>query len=327
MSAGKLIKIYGARAKIEATYNAPSSPANADGILLAGNPDLKISYANDGVRAMPAGNTGTNLRVPPSGRVGETTLKFEVRGAAAAYSATVLPNIHAILRACGLDAAVTVTATLESVLYTATPGPTGYSSVSADLFSRGQQYAMTGIFGDLTLGAAGPVVPSLDVAIKGLVTAITDASVPALVYGIAPLTQTIIPPKSTNITLNFNGISTLKVKNWQFKMNRTMGARLDQNAGGHAGWSIGSRAPTLELEVENPPSGTIDFYALRDAGTVLSALQLNIGSVQYNKYFFRGYGAQVVEVSDAAEDPTATVKVKVQLSTQSTGVDFDMTFN
>ena len=325
MSAGKLIKIFGARAKIETTYNTSSSPANTDAILLSELPDLKVGYANDGARPMPPGTMGTQLRAAPSGRTGETTLKFEPRGAAAAYSASVLPNIHPIMRACGFDAVVVTTSGLETVTYTPTPGPTGFASVSADLFARAQQYSLTGVFGDLTIGAVGPVVPTVEVAIKGVLASITDVALTGSLLSYGTL-GSIIPPKAINVAFTVNGVSTLKLKSWQYKLNRAMGVRLNQNAGGHAGWSIGSRGPTFEFEVENPALSTIDFHTLRDAGTQF-AIALTLGTVQYNKWGFSTPSTcQILDVSDAAEDPTATVKVKCQINPSALGSNDDGTF-
>jgi hypothetical protein len=325
-AAGKLIKIFGVRAKIETTYGTNSVPAAIDAIQLAENPQLAVAFANDGARAMPPGTMGSQNRVVPSGRTGETTLKFEPVGYGTAYSATNLPRGHALLRASGLDAAVVVTGGAETVTYTPTPGPTGFASVSADLFARGQQYAMAAILGDLTIGAVGPVVPMAEVAIKGLVSAITDAAVPSLTY--TPWLA-LAPPKAVNIAFTINGVSTLIVKSWQLKMNRALGARLDQNSGGHAGWASGVRAPTLEIEIENPAIATFDPNALRLSAATMAAT-LTIGTTQYNKYTLATSNqAQIVEVSDGAEDPTATVKFKLQLNPSALGAndEFSLLFN
>jgi hypothetical protein len=322
----KLVRIFGARAKLEATYAVNSVAAAIDAIQLAENPQLAVSFANDGMRALPPGTMGFNNRVVPSGRIGETTLKWEPTGYGTAYSASNLPRAHALFRACGLDAAIVVGAGVETVTYTPTPGPTGFGSVSMDLFSRGQQYALVGGLGDLTMGAVGPVVPMAEAQIKALVSAITDAAVPALTY--TPWSA-LLPPKSANIALSVNGVSTLVVKSWQLKTNRAFGARLDQNSGGHAGWAVGVRGPTLELEVENPAISLMDFHALRLSAATMVAT-LTIGSVQYNKYVIASSNqAQIVEVGDSTEDPTATIKFKLQLNPTALGAndEFSILFN
>lgn len=321
----KSVKIYGARAKLEGTYGVSSAPANADAILLAEMPVLKLAYANDGARALPPGTMGFQNRVAPSGRFGEVPLKFEPRGAAAAYAAAVFPNIHPMLRAAGFDAAGSFGVGVEKWVYTPTPGPIAFGSVSLDLFARQQQYSMIGVYGDFTLGATGPTVPMLEIPCKGLLPTIADAALPALAYGTL---GTIAPPKAVNVGFSFNGITSLKLKSWSVKLARTINPRLDQNAGGHAGFAIGLRAPMFEFVVETEALATLDLYTLRDAGTAVVAF-LQCGSVQYNKHRLDFPALQVVDVADEAEDPVATIKITCQCNPSALGLsdEFSWTFN
>src|SRR4051812_21177752 len=127
MSSAKSIVIHGMTCLVEASYNAGGSPATStDGVQLAELPQLVPDWANDGARAMPPGTTGYQRRVGASGRFATASFKAEPKGAGAAYSASVTPNIHKLLRAAGFDAAVTVTGGSEKWTYTPTPGPVGY---------------------------------------------------------------------------------------------------------------------------------------------------------------------------------------------------------
>jgi hypothetical protein len=326
-AAAKLVKIYGVRAKIETTYGTSATPAAIDAIQVSELPQLAIAFANDGARALPPGTMGTQNRVVPSGRTGKTNLKFEPVGYGAAYSASNLPRGHALFRACGLDAAVVTTGGAETVTYTPTPGPTGFSSVTADLFARGQQYTLLGAMGDFSLGAAGPTIPIFDGSFQGLLTsAVIDAAVPSLTY--TPWSA-LAAPKAVSIALSLNSVTTLVVKSWMLKMNRKIGQRLDQNSGGHAGFAIGERAPTLEIEIETPAIATLDPHALRLAGTTMTA-SLTIGSVQYNKYTIASTNqAQIIDVAEGAEDPTSTTKITLQLNPTALGAndEFSILFN
>ena len=321
----KSIKVFGARAKLETTYATSSTPANADAILLSEMPVLKIGYANDGSRALPPGTMGFQNRVAPSGRVGEVPLKFEPRGAAAAYSALVFPNIHPMLRAAGFDAAGTFGVGVEKWVYTPTPGPITFGSVSLDLFGRQQQYSMVGVYGDFTLGAAGPVVPTLEIPCKGLLSTIADAALPALAYGTV---GAILPPKSVALGFSFNGVTSLKIKSWSLKLGRTINPRMDQNANGHAGFAIGLRAPMFEFVVENEALTLLDAYTLRDAGTAVVGF-LTCGTVQYNKHRLDFPAMQVVDIADETEEPVATVKIACQLNPSALGLsdECSWTFN
>jgi hypothetical protein len=326
-AAAKLIKIYGVRAKVETTYGTSATPAAIDAIQVSELPQLAVGYANDGTRALPPGTMGTQNRVVPSGRTGKTNLKFEPVGYGSAYSASNLPRGHALFRACGLDAVVVTTGGSETVTYTPTPGPTGFSSVTADLFARGQQYTLLGAMGDFTLGATGPTIPIFDAAVEGLLTsAVTDAAVPSLTY--TPWSA-LAAPKSVSIALSLNSVTTLVVKSWMLKMNRKTGPRLDQNSGGHAGWAAGGRGPTLELEIETPAIATLDLHALRLSATAMP-VSLTIGSTQYNKYTIASTSqAQIVDVVEGAEDPTSTTKITLQLNPSVLGAndEFSILFN
>lgn len=326
-AAVKLVKVIGLRAKLESTYGTTTTPAAIDAVQLAEFLQLAISFANDGARALPPGTMGNQNRVAPSGRIAEGTAKFEPRGFGTAYSVSNLPLAHVFFRACGLDATIVTTGGLETVTYAPTAGPTGFASFCADLFERGQQYTLLGGLGDLSLGAVGPVVPSLEVALKGLLTAaIADAAVPSLTY--TPWSA-LAPPKSVNVSLSLNSVTSLVLKSWMLKMNRTLGQRLDQNSGGHAGWAVGQRAPTLELEFETPAIATLDPHALRLAGTTMAA-SFTIGTAQYNKYTIAtSTQAQIINVTEGAEDPTSTTKVTLQLNPSAIGLndEFSILYN
>jgi hypothetical protein len=327
--AGKLIKVFGMRAKLETTYAQGVVLAPTDAILLAENPIFKIGYAHDGTRALPPGTMGFQNRVAPSGRIAEGPLKFEPRGAGAAYSASVLPGVHTLLRAAGLDAVITTTLGLEKVAYTPTPGPQSFASVQLDLFSRGQQYSLNGVYGDMSFGAVGPTVPVLEIPIKGLVGGIAvspGGSIGTLLtYGTQ---KDLLPPKAINMGFTYGAVASLKLKSWSLKLGRTSNQRLDQNAGGHAGFAISTRAPMFEFTIENEALTMIDPYTLRD-GSTTAAIAFTLGGVQYNRIRFAAPAAQIVDISDETEDPTATIKVTCQLNPSAVGLtdEFSLTFD
>lgn len=315
----KSITIFAARAKLQAAPGTPVVPANTDALLLAERPDLTIGYAHDGTRARPSGTMGHQRRVAPSGRTGDTTLKFEPRGAGAAYAAAVLPNIHTIARLMGLDAAIVTTPAAEKVTYTPSPGPTGFGIGSVDLFGRGQQYTLTDVYGDFTIGASGPEVPLLEVPIKGLLPTIADAAVPDMLATLQAI-GALLPPKAVQLGFTFNGVANLELKKWSLTFGRTLNAALNQNSAGHAGFRVGPRAPMLTFTVANELLSVIDFYSLRD-GNAQSAWSLQAGNIQYLRHKLLGPAAQVVDVKDSDEDPTACIDVSCQLNPSAFGLN------
>src|SRR4051812_18130209 len=137
MSQSGSIVVYGLTALIEASYNAGGAPSTAtDGIQLAELPELVPSYAQDGSRASPPATTGSQRRVPPTGKTAALTAKLEPKGAGAAYSASVVPNFHTLLRMAGFDGVGSFTGGSEKWTYTPTPGPTGYGSGVINAYAR-----------------------------------------------------------------------------------------------------------------------------------------------------------------------------------------------
>lgn len=300
MSSAKTITVIGLLAKIEASYNAGGSlSTSTDGIQLNEWAEFSPEYANDGARAAPPGTTGYQRRVASSGRTGSPTFKIEPKGAGAAYSASVVPHGHVLRRAAGFDAAVTTTGGSEKWDYTPSAGPTGYASLVASLYGRGELYPFTGVYLDYSVGADGPVIPIEEYAAHGLLGDATDVSVPTITYPLGA----IDPPKSVGASLfslgNFTGAILRK---WSFKLGRTIGPRLNQNtAAGHAGFGVVRRTPQLEVTVEATTRQTTPFHAataidpdkLYDAATSL-AVAINIGSTQYNRWKLTGPAAQIM---------------------------------
>jgi hypothetical protein len=320
----KSIKIFAARAKLQAAAGTPVVPANTDALLLAERPDLAIGYAHDGTRTAPAGTMGHQRRVKPSGRTGETSLKLEPRGAGAAYGAAVLPNLHVLARIMGLDAAIDTTLNAEKVTYTPSPGPGGFAVASIDLFGRAQQYTLTDVIGDFTLGASGPEVPILEVPIKGLLPTIADAAVPDMLVTLQGI-DAILPPKSEQLGFKFNTVPNLELKKWSISFGRTNNPALNQNVGGHSGFRNSGRGPMLTFTVANELLSVIDFYALRDSATQ-SPWEMQHGTVKYNKHKLFGPAAQVVDVKDSDEDPTACIDVSCQLNPSAYGLNDEFTW-
>lgn len=315
----KSIKIFAARAKLQAAAGTPVVPANTDAVLLAERPDLTIGYAHDGTRAAPAGTMGHQRRVKPSGRTGDTSLKLEPRGANAPYAAAVLPNLHVLARIMGLDAAIDTTLNAEKVTYTPTPGPVGFAVASLDLFGRAQRYGLTDVIGDFTLGASGPEVPILEIPVKGLLPTIEDAALPDMLVTLQAV-DAILPPKAEQLAFVFAGVANLELKKWSLAFGRTNNPALNQNSGGHSGFRNSGRAPVLTFTVANELLSVIDFYALRDSDAQ-SPFALQVGDEQYNRHKLSGPAAQVVDVKDSDEDPTACIDVTCQLNPSAYGLN------
>jgi hypothetical protein len=318
MSADKLITLFGILAKTEASYNAGGSPsASTDGILLSEPADLAINYAHDGARGRANGTGGTLKRGAQSGRSGETTLKVEGRGRGAAYSASILPEINALMRASGHGATVVTTGGSESVTYAPVSDRASFVSAVLEAYARGQKYPLTGVYADLSFSIDGPGFLMFEFALSGIVGIPTDVAVPTITY------QSTIPPKADAITYTLGSWSPI-VKSLSFKANRKRSPRARLNTPGHKGWSMGGRAPELEIVVEAVALSTFDPYTAREAGTSYASA-LVVGATQYNRFKHNAPVVQITNVEDDADEETALWKLTLALAPSSPTANDDYT--
>jgi hypothetical protein len=331
MSSAKSIVIHGMACLVEASYNAGGSPATStDGVQLAELPQLVIGYANDGARSMPPGTTGYQRKVGASGRTGARRSRLSPRVPAPRIRRASRRTSQAAARG-GLRRGGDTTGGSEKWVYTFSPGPVGYASLVANLYARGELYPLQGIYSDFLIGADGPVVPLAEFAVQGCSVRSAIASRRrAIAY---PL-STIDPPKAANITFSYgNYAANAIVRKWQIKARPRDRAALNQNAGGHAGFSIGRRTPQLEVTYETPvlvgspfhSSSGIDPYHLFDLATTL-AVALTVGAVQYNKYKISSASAQIMSPPTLdADGPTALTTLTLQLNPSAQNLNDDVT--
>jgi hypothetical protein len=319
---------YGLLSKLEASYNAGGAlSTSTDGVILEELAQLKISYANDGARPAAPGTAGYQQRVAPSGGFADLTAKVAPKGSGSAYSASVTPNIHSLLRACGFDGTLVTTGGSESWTYTPTPLPSGgFGSDVQSLYARGQLYPLTGMIGDVTFDVTGPAVPVATFAMKGLIAPnlISEVTLPAITYPALGFDA----PKAVSLGLNLFGVSTFVVRKATFKMNRLVNPRLDVNATGHAGFAPGRRTPQLDVEIETPLFSASNLFVAFNAATVASTWSLGtFGAAQYNRYAVSGPKAQLMAPPEETSDGEVSItKLSLQLNPSTWGASDEVSW-
>lgn len=315
MSADKLVTLYGLTGKTEASYKAGGALALTDGILLAEPANMTIDFVHDGARAPNPGNSGQARRAKPSGASGAFAAKIEAAGAGATYSASVLAQVlHTLMRISGHGATLDSTAGAQK--YTFAPVSSGFASGVLNAYARGQLYPLTGAYADFSFSFDGPGFLMMEFAVQGLIGAVSDVSVPAITYP-----NHAVPPKCENIALSIGGTSFV-VRKGSFKANRKISPRADVNAAGHAGFTLGTRAPTLELTVEAKALATFNPYTLRENGTV-QAVTFTVGGTQFNRLVFTASQAQITGVTEEADEDTALWTLAFALSTSGPAAEDD----
>lgn len=320
----KLITIFGLLFKEEASYGAGGILAAAtDGIQLAELPELNPEWANTGERVAPPGTLGYQRRVTPSGATVQFPLRIEPKGAGAAYSASVVPNIHRLLKACGFDAVLTASVGTEKWAYSFLPSQDAPISGVAELYGRGEKYPATGILLDLEAEFDGPGVPLITLTARALLGDPVDAAVPAITYPLA----TILPPKAVGAGLfTLNGVANLELRRARISTGWEFTPRVNMNAAsGHAGWARGRRTPTAEFTFETPAKATLNPEQLwRDATEMAAAI--NVGSVQYNRHKWVMPKFQLSAPPAASADGSvALTTVTGQLNPSALGANDELT--
>ena len=337
----KLLHVMGLLGKIESTYGTAATPSTtSDGIQMQYKDRnvgaiATIDYSFDGDLGPSVGALGQVIQAAPSGRSVKADIPLRARGAGTAYSASILPNIHTILKACGFDAAVTTTVSSEKWTYTPTGAGAGYSSMTNSLYCRGELWTAVGMLGSLKFDAPDVSPPLWTAGLMGILNALpSDASVPAITYP----NQSVQPPLASSVTFAFGTFtSNAVVRSSSFDLQRELSPRVAQSgSGGHLGFVPGDRKPIMKFTLEatalaaSPYTSANGFdpYSLRDLGTSL-ACSLQYGSAQYNRFKVAFPQCQVIAVDPSNDGPTATVDITVKAynSTAASNDDVSITFD
>lgn len=337
---GYLVQILGFLGKEETTYgSAVSLSTTADGIQLQFEnrdyPAITLDYAFNGDLGPSVGNLGNVLRAVQSGRSFKYEAPTRAKGGGAAYSASVLPSIHRLLKASGFDAALTTTTGAEKYTYTPSAPGTTYASLTTNLYAHGVLYPGVGVLADWSWDAPNNGPPMHRFTLNGFLSAdASRAAAPTITY---PLTSVQAPlASSVAITLGNHSTSAVCVSS-SFALNREIFPRVRQTAsGGHLGFVPRGRSPefkvTLEAKnfVSSPYTGadTYDPYKLEETGQSI-AFAITFGSTQYNKWTMTAAQAQVVKAEPRVVDGVACFELTVRpyTSTPVAADDLSVTFD
>lgn len=303
----KLVQVLALLGKEESSYGtAVAVTTTADGIQLQFEnrdyPWVTLDYAFDGDLGPSVGNLGTVLRAGPTGRSFTYDAPTRAKPAGAAYTASVVPSIHRLLKASGFDAALTSTTSAEKWTYTPTAPGTGYTSLTVELYGRGEKCHGIGVLSDWSMDFPNGAPPMHRFALRGYLNAnISDVATPSVTY---PLT-TIQAPLASAVTLVIGSYTTNAVLySGSFSLGREIQPRVAlTGSGGHLGFVPRGRQPEMKLVVEASAlvgtpfhtSAGLDPYQLRDAATGI-AVSAQFGTTQYNRYKVALNQAQLVNV-------------------------------
>lgn len=250
--------------KIETAYGTDSVPTGSQAIQVS---DLSITpLENDVVdRDILRPFLGSSDKLPGGARVKiECTAELTGSGAVG-----VVPNIDALLRACGM-AAVTTAAT--KVDYTPVSG--GFESATMYYNQDGLLHKATGCRGTWSLDLKAKGIPKIKFSFTGIYNPVTDTAMLAPTYTAA---QTPVLVSTVNTTTTLHGFAG-KVESLSADCGNDVVYR---ELVGAKSVEITNRAVAGEIVIEMPTVAAKDWFGIAVASTT-GALAIQHGTVAGN---------------------------------------------
>lgn len=297
-------------AKVEATYGVDPTPVATDAIV-TGLPTIAIN--GEKIDRMATGASLSSW----AHRIGiksiEISFPMEVRGLGSAYGAAALPEISALLRACGLSEVVDATPSSENVVYQ--PISAAVESCTIYVYEDGILYSILGCRGDVEFVAETGKTCIANFSMQGLYLKPADAALVSPTYDDID----VLPPVILSAGLTVGGDTPIAAKA-MFKMGNSLVKRMDvNNAQGYREIIINARAAEGSIDPEMELVATKDYFLLWQDGTP-QAIVMQVGSTQYNKFDFSAPKAILNEVGLADRDKIRTMEIPLSL-TRNTGDD------
>lgn len=298
MSAPKHYTKHGVLLAVETgSYGSgtPTPAASTDGFHVHEAPDPIAEYQDAGELS---GRVSEAYAVP--GRVNASGLALSANlvhrwyGKGSAYSASTVSSAHIPLRLLGMSATLDATPGAEKYTYAVISD--NFVSGVAELYAAKEKHALKGVYAEsLEIAAVGPVVPTWTFGIKGIGSLPVDAAAPGITYS-----NKQNGPKATGIVFTLtSGVAFAgTIPEHTLRFARALDALTKQTgtADEHGGFQPGIpritldcviRATTLQTSAPYLTTSLVSPYHLFDRAQNF-AVQLNVGSVQFNRYKIAG---------------------------------------
>lgn len=262
--------------KIETTYNTDSVPTGSANAVLVEDP----SWSLEGLRMIARNPVTAGIDTHQhlfAGTLRQVTFNMEVKGAGAAYSASVQPEMDPLLRACGLGSTIVTTGGSESVTYA--PVSTGHESVTIYYYQDGLLNILTGCRGNASFtfnvsDGRGMVAFTM----TGHSASTTDVAIATPTY------DSTLPPPILNGSFTVDGYGAI-IDGLAFDLSNTISTPPDLNAtDGYSEVYITKRDVNGSFSPERVLVATEAFEANLRSGASMALTTGAIGSTQYNKY-------------------------------------------
>ena len=275
-------------------------------------PDIKMNKRN------PVMATLSKLASITGSQMAKASFKVEIKGAGAAYSASVSPALAPFLRACGFAETIVTTGGAETATYKPTSTKSSIPALMIDSFEDGVIKRIYGARGNAKISGKAGEVCYIDFDFTGIWNGMLDAAM----LTVAP--ETTIPPVFLSGNFSIASFAAV-IKGFDIDIANTIAAREDpNNTTGYRETIITDRNPSGKFDPELTTVALHDWYGKWKAGTS-GALNIgNIGSTQYNRYKITAPKVVYNQVADAEREGVAVADCSFELVKNSDAGDDEL---
>lgn len=278
-------------AKVEDTYGQDTSPGAANGIYVIGGAPKILQEPNELNDVVGRGSLSKLPASQPGPRHWQLDFRVPIRGAGAAYSASVLPRVGPLLRACGFQQTLVTTPGSETVTYV--PRSESFESINLYYNWDGLLYKLLGTRGTVNFVVRTGGILYAEFSFQGLYTQPADVAIvnvtgePTVQFPV--LLSGVFQIGSENYAAPF--------QNWNLNMGGVLVADPDPSAAdGISQIYLVNRQPEGSFDPTAVLVATFDWYSKWKAGTIMD-MSFTHGTAQYNKITFTMSQVQAKEIT------------------------------
>lgn len=290
-------------AAIETVPGTAEAITVTDGGLLIITPKIEVNIGMENRKVIVP--SLSNLPDIAGTQSATLTFQAEIKGAGAAYSATVLPALDKYLQACGFSSIVDTTAGAETVTYD--PISDSVPSLTMYLFEDGVVKKMQGCRGTCKIMGENGKPAYVDFTFTGVWAGIADLAI------IAPTFLATVPPVLLSAAFSIDTYAA-KITTLDIEIANSVSLRDDiSTASGFTVAEIVSRLPVATFNPEMNLVATYDWFGKWLLGGT-GALSLSMGAVQYNKCAITAPAVEYIKIADGDRNGVAINDVSAKLN-------------
>jgi len=265
-------------------FKIESTPG-VDAVPVAGTDDVFIenpAWSHEGARMVERpgirGGATDQLKQIWADTMFQVTFSVELKGAGAAYSASVRPELDTLFRICGHSSTLDAGVGVENYKYSLVSDQSTHEYGTFYYYTDGSLFKGIGCQGNVEFSLEAGQRGMANFTIKGHTVTPTDVALPAATY------STVEPPIVKNATFTVDTFSAI-ISKLSWSPNWEMPAPLDLSASDGFGQVIlNKRDVSGSFDPEQELVGTHPFIDRWRTGKAMALATGDIGSVQYIKY-------------------------------------------